>query len=208
MAEDRRKEGKGARTRRHIMAAAQDMLEDMSIEAISQEAIAQRVGITQSALRHHFPTKEGLFDAIFEAVFQGFYAAAERIGAEPDIDPRQQLQQLCALHIDYVLAQSDKVTLGSFAHYLHNQDLLKRQSAWYHWIVDRYAGLVAQIRPDLDKAQSRACGFAMLTLCIGAWVTIGRTRPPWPGLTRDEARAALITAVMQMIDQDPIAKPL
>lgn len=202
-----RKEGKGARTRRLIMTEAHAMLEDMSIEAISQEAIAQRVGITQSALRHHFPTKEGLFDAIFEAVFQGFYAAAEQIGAEPDIDPRQQVQRLCALHIDYVLAQSDKVTLGSFAHYLHNPDLLQRQSAWYHWIVDRYAALIAQIRSDLDAEQCRARGFAMLTLCIGAWVTMGRTRPQWPGLSRDAARSALTAAVMQMIDQDPMAKP-
>lgn len=60
------RETKGERTRRRIMAEARAMIDEVGIEAISQEAVAQKVGITQSALRHHFPTRESMFDAIFD----------------------------------------------------------------------------------------------------------------------------------------------
>ena len=62
-------ETKGERTRRLIMTEARCMIDEVGIEAISQEAVARRVGITQSALRHHFPTRESMFDAIFDHAF-------------------------------------------------------------------------------------------------------------------------------------------
>ena len=60
------RETKGERTRRRIMDEARAMIDEVGIDAISQEAVARRVGITQSALRHHFPTRESMFDAIYD----------------------------------------------------------------------------------------------------------------------------------------------
>lgn len=114
------RETKGERTRRRIMDEARAMIDEVGIEAISQEAVARRVGITQSALRHHFPTREALFDAIFDHVFSGFYRSAEAVLLEPGHDPRQRLLKLCDLHLGYVTSESDRVALGSFAHYLYN----------------------------------------------------------------------------------------
>lgn len=34
------------------------MIDEVGMDGISQDAVAKRVGITQSALRHHFPTRE------------------------------------------------------------------------------------------------------------------------------------------------------
>ena len=61
------------------MAEARAMIDEVGIEAISQEAVAQKVGITQSALRHHFPTRESMFDAIFDHVFH-----SAELGMVPD----------------------------------------------------------------------------------------------------------------------------
>lgn len=194
-------ETKGERTRRRIMAEARAMIDEMEIEAISQEAVARRVGITQSALRHHFPTRDGMFDAIFDHVFKGFYRSAELVLLEPGNEPRQRLMKLCSLHLGYAMSESDRVALQSFAHYLYNPDQLSRQSAWYHWIAGHYAALLAAIRPDLDEATHQGRALAILTLSIGAWVTVGRSRPEWPALPGTAANSALLASIEHLIDR-------
>ena len=194
------RETKGERTRRRIMAEARAMIDDIGIEAISQDAVAKKVGITQSALRHHFPTRESMFDAIFDHAFSGFYRSAEQVLLEPGSEPRERLLKLCALHLAYAVSESDRLALQSFAHYLYNPDLLSRQSSWYHWIAGHYAALLGAIRPDLDEATRQARALAILTMSIGAWITAGRSRPPWPGLPDGSASAALLTTIEHLID--------
>ena len=176
------------------------MIDEVGIDAISQEAVARRVGITQSALRHHFPTRESMFDAIYDQAFSGFYRSAERVLLEPGNEPRQRLLKLCALHLGYVVTESDRLALGSFAHYLYNPALLARQSSWYHWIAGHYAALLAAIRPDLDAATRQGRALAILTMSIGAWTTIGRSHPQWPDLPGQAAKDALLTAIERLID--------
>lgn len=195
------RETKGERTRRRIMSEARAMIDEMGIDAISQEAVAQKVGITQSALRHHFPTRESMFDAIFDHVFSSFYRSAEQVLLEPGSEPRQRLIKLCVVHLDYAMSESDRLTLQSFAHYLYNPDLLLRQSSWYHWIAGHYAALLGAIRPELDETTCQARALAILTMSIGAWVTVGRSRPSWPGLPDNEAsKGALLGAIEHLVD--------
>lgn len=194
------RETKGERTRRRIMAEARAMIDEMGIEAISQEAVAQRVGITQSALRHHFPTRDSMFDAIFDHVFSGFYRSAEQVLLDPGHAPRERLLKLCALHLDYVATESDRVSLQSFAYYLYRPELLSRQSSWYHWIASHYAMLLGSIRPELDAAERTGRALAIISLCIGAWVTVGQSRPSWPDLPGGNPAAHLLAAIETLID--------
>lgn len=195
------RETKGERTRRRLIDEARAMIDEMGMDAISQDAVAKRAGITQSALRHHFPTRESLFDAIFDQAFSGFYRSAEKVLLEPGSDPRQRLRTLCALHLRYAMSESDRVALQSFAHYLYNPDFLTRQSSWYHWIAGHYAALLGLIRPELDDGTRQSRALAILTLCIGAWVTAGRSRPSWPALPGDETHDALLAAIDHLIDR-------
>lgn len=194
------RERKGERTRRRIMAEARAMIDEIGIDAISQEAVARRVGITQSALRHHFQTRESMFDAIFDHIFSSFYRSAERALLEPGHDPRHRLLMLCKLHLGYAASESDRVALRSFAHYVDNPDLLARQSGWYHWITGHYAALLAAIRPELDDQTRHGRALAILTMSIGAWITIGRSRTAWPDLPGDAASHALMAAIEHLID--------
>lgn len=198
---DIRPETKGERTRRRIMDEARAMIEEMEIEAISQEAVAQRIGITQSALRHHFPTKDSMFAAIFDNIFSGFYRSAEQVLLEPAHEPRQRLIMLCKQHLEYAMTESDRVALQSFAHYLYKPELLARQSSWYHWIAGHYATLLGAIRPDLDEDERNGRALAMLTMCIGAWITLGRSRSPWPSTPDGGAKKAMLAAIEHLIDQ-------
>ena len=193
------RETKGERTRRRIMAEALAMIDEVGMDAISQDAVAKKVGITQSALRHHFPTRESLFDAIFDHAFSGFYRSAEKVLLEPGSEPRQRLMKLCTLHVTYTLTESDRVALQSFAHYHYNPDLLSRQSSWYHWIAGHYAALLGAIRPELDETTRQARALAILSMSIGAWITVGKSRPAWPGLADQDAKTALLDAIENLI---------
>lgn len=177
------------------------MIDEIGIEAISQDAVARRVGITQSALRHHFPTRESMFDAIFDHVFSGFYRSAEQVLLEAGSEPKQRLMKLCALHIGYAMTESDRVALQSFAHYLYNPELMLRQSSWYHWITGHYAALLGAIRPDLDGATRQGRALAILTMSIGAWVTVGSSRPSWPDLPGEKTKTALLAAIEHLVDK-------
>ena len=200
-AETSERETKGERTRKRILAEARAMIDEMGFDAISQEAVARRAGITQSALRHHFPTRDGMFDAIFDQVFRSFYRSAEQVLLEPACEPRARLLRLCSLHLGYVARESDRVALQSFAHYLYNPEQLSRQGSWYQWITGHYAALLGAIRRDLDEATRQGRALAILTICIGAWITVGQSRQPWPALPGEMANSALLAAIEQLIDR-------
>ena len=120
------------------MAEALAMIDEVGMDAISQDAVAKKVGITQSALRHHFPTRESLFDAIFDHAFSGFYRSAEKVLLEPGSEPRQRLMKLCTLHVTYTLTESDRV-----ARYLVAANLTGHDS---HGVVrvPRYVDLIGE----------------------------------------------------------------
>lgn len=70
--EDRatRRSPRGERRREAILDAAVFEFADKGYRGASLAAIADRCGITQSGLLHHYPTKEALLDAVIQARFQ------------------------------------------------------------------------------------------------------------------------------------------
>ena len=63
----RAKTPKGAARLQAIMDATLEIIVADGLGAASQDAIAQRAQVTQSAVRHYFPTKESLLKAFFLA---------------------------------------------------------------------------------------------------------------------------------------------
>ena len=59
---------KGERTRRAVLAGTQAIINEGGTGSVSQEAVAKRAGISQSAVRHYYPTKDGLLAAAFNEV--------------------------------------------------------------------------------------------------------------------------------------------
>ena len=95
---------------------------------------------------------------------------------------------------------SGALAISSFAHYLYNPEFLTRQSSWYHWITGHYAALLGVIRPELDEATCNGRALAILTMSIGAWITVGKSRPPWPVLPGKQSKTALLAAIGHLID--------
>ncbi|RZQ61933.1 TetR/AcrR family transcriptional regulator [Amycolatopsis suaedae] len=64
---DRRQE-RGRTTRDHLLTVATGLFTERGYEGTSIEAVLAEAGISRGALYHHFPGKDALFTAVFEAV--------------------------------------------------------------------------------------------------------------------------------------------
>ena len=58
-----------------LIAAAQEILEDEGLAALSLRAVARRAGVSPAAPYHHFPDKQALLDAVAERGFDALTAA-------------------------------------------------------------------------------------------------------------------------------------
>ncbi len=190
---------KGARTSREIQRSAVEIIGQFGSAAASQEQIARRAGISQSTLRHHYPTKEALVDAVYAAAFDGYRASFEALLLEPGHTPAERLLRLVQAHLDYIAQHDDAYTFESFAHIARSAAARHNRDTWYAWLVDHYQALVLLIRPAADPAQARAIAFQILTLTLGAWITFGRSRPKLLGRAATEAREALLHGVEALV---------
>lgn len=63
--------------RARILEAAQGVLLDEGLAAVTHDRVLTRTGISKGGLQHHFRTKQLLLDALFEQLFAGFVAQYE-----------------------------------------------------------------------------------------------------------------------------------
>ena len=170
------------------------------MSAASQEAVARRAGITQGALRYHFPTKKDLLTAFFRAQYQHHRDAIERVLLEPATDPRQRILEMASAHLTHIRQASDTVTFERFAYLAREDEDRTMQDEWYGFLTGHYAGLLRQINPD---ASARACefqAFHIVTLCLGAWMTLGRSHPDLLHERAEAVQDRLLEAIDGLLD--------
>ena len=72
-------------TRKLILDAAVDLLSERGARGTSMRALAAAVGLRESALYHHFPSKDSLLLAMLNCVFEDMTVQMERhLAQEPD----------------------------------------------------------------------------------------------------------------------------
>lgn len=57
-----------ASTRAALVAAARDLFAERGFAGAGREDIVERAGVTRGAMYHHFPSKEALFQAVYEQI--------------------------------------------------------------------------------------------------------------------------------------------
>jgi len=82
-----------------ILEAARDLIADGGIEALSMRAVAERVGVSATALYHHFANKQALVDAVVRKAFERFGAEMEQAVRA---HPKGSLERVSALGYAYV----------------------------------------------------------------------------------------------------------
>lgn len=78
--------------RARILAAAQGVLLDEGLAAVTHDRVLARTGISKGGLQHHFRTKQLLLDALFEQLFTGFVAQYDEALAQEPPGPARNIR--------------------------------------------------------------------------------------------------------------------
>src|SRR5512139_2994956 len=89
--------------RREIVAAVLSLARERGPDAITTQAIADRIGVTQGALFRHFPDKEAIWLAVFAWVRESLDAVLDAAVARGD-SPLARIEQAFLAHVAFVAA--------------------------------------------------------------------------------------------------------
>ena len=103
--ESGRRRLRAAERRSEIVAAVLALAADRGPEAITTQAIADRIGVTQAALFRHFPDKPAIWLAVFEWIGASLGAAVEQALAMPGT-PLARLERAFLAHVAFVAANA------------------------------------------------------------------------------------------------------
>lgn len=81
-----------AATRAALLAAGRELFTAKGFAAAGREEIVERAGVTRGAMYHHFPSKEALFQAVYEACEEEVLAQVVTAAAGAR-DPKEMLRQ-------------------------------------------------------------------------------------------------------------------
>ena len=188
---------KGKKRLRAILDSTYEIVISEGLAAASQEAIAKRAKVTQSAVRHYFPTKDELLLAFFSTGIERLDQLLRSKMAEVDRDPRELLIESAALHYDRMLEVEDVYFFEAAAFWGRNPEFCALRDAWYQSLERHYVGLIRQIHPAWGRPRCVAVSVQVLTLVLGGWVTLGSSRP----LYRNRSRASIRSMLLQGIEE-------
>jgi len=84
-----------------IVQAVLDLAGERGPDAITTQAIAEHIGVTQGALFRHFPDKQAMWLAVFEWVREALGASADA-AIDPKASPLANLERVFCAHVGLV----------------------------------------------------------------------------------------------------------
>ena len=190
---------KGERTRRAILEGGKAIVGELGTQALSQDAVAKRAGISQSALRHYFLTKDDLLAALFDDVLAGHRARFEQIVLEPGATDAVRFTRMVHAHLDAIVSIDDSIMLEVFAFWSRNEEAGAARRAFHVWLIGHYTDSIQALRPELSPLQCREIALQVLTLTLGAWLTLGSSRPHLLDRSAARVKEALLRAIDAMV---------
>lgn len=85
-----------ADTKTAIMDTAQELIQRGGVNAMSYQHISDAIGIRKASIHHHFPTKDGLIEAVLQRYASYFFGLVDGI-FESKQDPATKLRKYAAL---------------------------------------------------------------------------------------------------------------
>ena len=196
---ERARTPKGRAPLQAILEATFELATTQGLRAASQEAVARRTGLTQSAVRHYFPAKSDLLDAFFWYGSQKLeQQLIDEIG-KTDIDPRARLLSLASLHYDLILQVDQSAYFETLSIWVRTPGFRRYRDDFYQRFLDYYADLLQEIHPQWDKERCSATAFQLLTLVLGGWLSLGNPRPARAGRGRNSLKAVLLDGIERLI---------
>ncbi|WP_295823952.1 TetR/AcrR family transcriptional regulator [uncultured Microbacterium sp.] len=161
--------GRPGYDREGLLAVAVQLFNEQGYDATSVADLAKRLGLTKSALYHHFSSKEELLAVALESALGGLEAVLDEPGAREGA-ASDRLRFVLTGATDVLVAQLPAVTLllrvrGNSA---VEQAALERRRVFDH----RVTGLVAEaqaegsVRDDVDAAVAARLLFGMINSVV------------------------------------------
>ena len=111
-------------TRAKILQAALAEFSDHGLPAASTDAIAERCGVNKRMIYYYFGSKEGLYLAALELVFENLVALEKKIEIE-HLEPPAAITAMINLKIDYYLDNPHFISFLSMENFYKGRHLRK-----------------------------------------------------------------------------------
>ena len=194
---ERARYAKGKETLRSIHKATYELIVEGGLAAASQEAIARHANVSQSAVRHYFPTKEELLLAFFSTGVVRLKVLLDQKLSENQKDPREKLLEIVSTHYDWINSVEDLYYFESASFWGRNPDFRAMREKWYQGMAKHYRNLISEINPSWSRQLCEDASFQMVTLILGGWTTMGNTRP----LLRNRSKKALKNKLLMGVEK-------
>lgn len=158
----RGRRGRPGNDREHVLAVAVALFIEKGYDATSVADLAERLGVTKSALYHHFSSKEELLGLALDDAL----TALEGVFDEPPGDAGAQLEQVIRGAVRVLVEKLPEVTLllRVRGNGRVEQAALERRRAFDHRVseVVTRAQDEGMLRPDVDPAVATRLVFGMV----------------------------------------------
>ena len=101
---------RGLDTRDRVLQVALSLFADRGYRGTSLRDIAKRIGIKAPSLLHHFPSKQQLYLAVLDQIFNAMEDSARLVMASPG-GPQEQMRKAIADSIDFIARKPDAMKL-------------------------------------------------------------------------------------------------
>ena len=182
-----------------IFYATYDIIVAEGLAGASQEAIAKRAEVTQSAVRHYFPTKEDLLQAFFMVSVERLQSLIEETLKRPNQDHLNQLLEIVGTHYDWMIRTEDVYYFESAAFWGRNPQLRAFRESWYRNLTRYYRDLLAKIHPTWGPEELSETAFQLITLVLGGWSTLGTTRSVYRSLSKKNLKTKLLRGAVKLV---------
>ena len=183
-----------------ILDATYELIAEEGLAGASQEAIAKRAKVTQSAVRHYFPTKEELLLAFFKVGVERFRYVVDAKLREPNRDHREQLLEIISTHYDWIIRTEDVCYFEAAAFWGRNPEFRSFRESWYQRLTESYLDLLKKIHPSWSSDKLSDTTFQLMTLVLGGWITMGNTRSVYRGTAESDLKDKLLRGATRLID--------
>lgn len=163
-----------------ILSAAFALIVEKGYEALTMEALAERVGISRQTLYHHFASKEDLsLRAILELMHQGIRAIKD---IDPALPPLARLEKVVRWMIDFrsgdvgaAFCKAKPALLPLKSHPEYRSAFAERTQAVEEMVADAQAA--GQVRQDLPPALIAQMLFGLVSDNYDGLIAAGQASP-------------------------------
>ena len=190
---------KGREARKKIFQAALAAMTSSGAHGASLETIASTAGLTQAALRHHFPTRDELLTAVFTTATVWFRSRLAHIVANTRVPAAARLQMCIESHLEFMESVDSVFWLEGSAYWIRTAPNRRVRNEFYRWMVNEYALMIGELRPDLRKPERQGKAFVLVSLVLGSWVTHGRGSAWHRDFNAGHRRKLLVQSAMDLV---------